>query len=91
MPEPDVKTCTVVKPEIDIVPLTDGKVTVTVPATAGADSVTAPLVSPFTTTLAISFLLYWITQREPDATVTAAPPETVIGPADIPEKPAAIV
>jgi hypothetical protein len=40
---------------VAITPDVEGKVTVTVPATAGADSVTAPLVSPFTTTLAIIF------------------------------------
>jgi hypothetical protein len=45
----------IVPPPTAIVPDVDGKVTVTVPATAGADSVTAPLVSPFTTTLAIIF------------------------------------
>ena len=76
---------------VSIVPLAAGKVTVTVPATAGADSVTAPLVSPFTTTLAISFPFYWTTQREPLERVTTAPPDSVIGPADIAENPAAIV
>jgi hypothetical protein len=40
---------------VSIVPLADGKVTATVPATAGADRVTAPDVSPLTTMLAIIF------------------------------------
>jgi len=39
-----------------IVPVEDGKVTVVVPATLGADNVTAPLVSPLTTMLAIFIL-----------------------------------
>ena len=70
----------------------DGKVTVTVPATAGAESVTAPLVSPDTITLDILNPLYHnTTQREPLETVTTAPLDTVIGPADEPEYPAAIV
>jgi hypothetical protein len=45
----------IVPPPTAIVPLVDGKVTVTVPATAGADRVTAPDVSPLTTMLAIIF------------------------------------
>ena len=81
----------IVPPPTAITPDVDGKVTVTVPATAGADSVTAPLVSPLTTILDISFPFYWITQREPELTVTTAPPESVIGPADEPENPAAMV
>jgi hypothetical protein len=43
----------IVPPPTAITPDVDGKVTVTVPATAGALRVTAPDVSPFTTTLAI--------------------------------------
>jgi hypothetical protein len=40
---------------VNIVPVVVGSVTVTVPATAGADRVTAPDVSPLTTMLAIIF------------------------------------
>jgi len=32
-----------------------------------------------------------MTQREPELKVTTAPPDSVIGPADEPENPAAIV
>jgi hypothetical protein len=45
-----------------IVPDADGSVTVTVPATVGADRVTAPDVSPLTTMLDIFFLLFSTTQ-----------------------------
>jgi len=82
----------IVPPPTAITPDVDGKVTVTVPATAGADKVTEPLVSPETTILDILNPLYHnTTQREPDETVTTAPEATVIGPADEPEYPAAIV
>ena len=73
-----------------IVPVEDGKVTVVVPATLGADSVTAPLVSPLTTILAI-FILYKITQRWPDVTVTDTPDPSVTGPTDCPLYPLPIV
>jgi hypothetical protein len=36
-------------------------------------------------------ILYETIQREPDPTVTTAPEATVIGPADEPENPVAIV
>ena len=82
----------IVPPPTAITPDVDGKVTVTVPATAGAESVTAPLVSPDTITLDILNPLYHnTTQREPLETVTTAPLDTVIGPVDEPEYPAAIV
>jgi hypothetical protein len=54
---------------VNIVPVVVGSVTVTVPATAGADRVTDPDVSPLTTTLAIIFP-YITAQREPELTVT---------------------
>jgi len=50
-------------------PVVAGKVSVVVPATAGADIVTAPLVSPEITTDDIYFL-YRTTQRLPLDTVT---------------------
>jgi hypothetical protein len=77
---------------VAIVPDAAGKVTVTEPAIAGALKVTEPLVSPETITLDILNPLYHnTTQREPLETVTTAPEATVIGPADEPENPAAIV
>ena len=65
------------------------KLTVFVPATAGSCSVMLPLVDPSNTTL--MSILYETIQREPDPTVTTAPEATVIGPADEPENPVAIV
>ena len=67
-------------------PVAAGKVSVFVPATAGAASVTAPLVSPEITTDDIYFL-YRTTQRAPEGTVTVMPLLTVIGPTDIALKP----
>ena len=90
VPVPPWASVTVV-PDCSIVPLVAGKVSVVVPATAGAEMVTAPLVSPEITTDDISNPFYWTTQREPLERVTTAPPDSVIGPADIAEKPAAIV
>ena len=52
-----------------------------VPATAAAESVTCPLVSPVKTSDAIS-ILYKTTQREPDGMVTTTPADNVIGPTD---------
>ena len=62
------------------------KVSVLDPATAGAATVTVPLVSPEITTDDIYFL-YKTTQRAPVGTVTATPLASVIGPVDIALKP----
>jgi hypothetical protein len=60
-----------------------GKVSVVVPATAGAASVTVPLESPEMTTDDIFFLFdQRTTQREPDGMVTTTPADNVIGPTD---------
>jgi hypothetical protein len=72
-----------------MVPEVVGKVSVVVPATAGAASVTAPLVSPEITMLAISYP-YKTTCREPDGIVNVTPPPIVNGPVDIPLYPAGI-
>jgi hypothetical protein len=71
------------------VPVNVGKVSVGVPATAGADKVIVPLVSPDTTIDAI-FIPYKTTQRLPLATVTETPLDKVIGPALIALLPLAI-
>jgi hypothetical protein len=52
------------------------------PATAGAATVTVPLVSPEIITEDIDFL-YKTTQRAPEGTVTDTPLATVIGPVDM--------
>ena len=62
------------------------KVSVFDPATAGAATVTVPLVSPDMTTDDIDFL-YKTTQRAPEGTVTVTPLATVIGPVDMALKP----
>ena len=58
-----------------------GKVNVVVPATAGADRVTDPDVSPAITT-ALIFFPYKTSQRWPLVTVTLIPGETVVGPTE---------
>jgi hypothetical protein len=72
------------------VPVPAGNESVLEPATAGADNVIVPLVSPDITTDAI-FIPYKTTQRLPLAIVTATPLDNVIGPALIAELPLAIV
>lgn len=64
---------------VAIVPETEGSVTVTVPAIAGASSVTCPLVLPLITTELIIYP-YRTTQRLPLGTVTVTPDASVIGP-----------
>jgi hypothetical protein len=71
-------------------PVAAGNVNVFDPATAGAASVTCPLVSPVKTSELMIFL-YKTTQREPVGTVTDWPDATVIGPVDIALLPAVIV
>ena len=66
----------------ELVAVAASKVNVFDPATAGADTVTAPLVSPEMTTDDI-FFLYRTTQRAPVGIVTATPLASVIGPVDI--------
>lgn len=60
----------VVDAVVKTVPEVDGNVNVVVPATAGADSVTLPDVSPEITTDAISIPYQITTHLLPDATVT---------------------
>jgi len=62
-------------------PVAAGNVNVFDPATAGAASVTCPLVSPDMTTELICNP-YAMTQREPDGTVTETPAAKVIGPTE---------
>jgi hypothetical protein len=75
---------------VSTVPLVAGSVKVVVPATAGACSVTDPLVSP-AITIELIIYPYKTTQREPLETVTLCPEATVIGPDDIPDVPDAMV
>ena len=75
-----------VDPDIELalvktVPLVVGKVSVVLPAVAGADKVIEPDVSPAITTELI-FFPYKISQRGPLATVTLTPELTVIGPTE---------
>ena len=66
---------------VAIVPDAAGSVTVTLPATAGADRVTEPDVSPAITTELMVFP-YKISQRWPLVTVTLIPEVTVVGPTE---------
>ena len=65
---------------VNTVPVNAGSDSVLEPATAGADMVIVPLVSPEITTDAI-FIPYKTTQRLPLEIVTATPLDKVIGPA----------
>jgi hypothetical protein len=65
----------------EFVAVAASKVSVFVPATRGADTVIAPLVSPEITTDDI-FFLYRTTQRAPLGIVTVMPLFTVIGPTE---------
>ena len=86
-----VKSVNAVAPLVKaIVPLEEGNVIVVVPATAGAEIVTAPDVSPETTIELMSFP-YSTNQRCPLETVIATPLEIVTGPTDCPLYPDAIV
>ena len=66
---PDVDATAVANVLTELVAVAASKVSVFVPATAGADTVIAPLVSPEIITDDI-FFLYKTTQREPEGTVT---------------------
>ena len=68
---------------VKTVPLVEGRVRVVVPATAGAEIVTAPDVSPETTIELMSFP-YKIIQRCPLETVIDCPESIVMGPTDNP-------
>lgn len=83
---PEVDATAVANVFNDIVPVAAWTEIVLVPATAGTDIVTAPLVSPDRTRELIYFL-YKTTQREPEGKVTVMPPLIVIGPVLIALKP----
>lgn len=68
-PVPLVGATAVLNVLTELVAVAASSVSVFVPATAGADTVIAPLVSPEIITEDI-FFLYKTTQREPEGTVT---------------------
>lgn len=76
---PDVDATAVASVFIELVPVPACKVSVLDPATAGAATVTVPLVSPEMTTDDICFL-YKTTQRAPLGIMTVIPLLIVIGP-----------
>ena len=78
---PDVDATAVDNVLTELVAVAACKVSVFDPATAGAETVTVPLVSPEMTS-ELMCNPYAMTQREPDGTVTETPDAKVIGPTE---------